>query len=65
MPNIDFGIITGIGIAVPVKENFSISCELRGNYGLVNLTNTSNNSTIKRYNESLNFLIGIAYKIGK
>jgi len=65
MPSMDFGIVTGIGLLVPVKEKFSISCELRGNYGLVNLTNTSNNSTIKRYNESLNFLVGIAYKLGE
>jgi len=64
MPSMDFGIVTGIGMSVPVKENFSISCELRGNYGLVDLYSKGSANT-KAFNQSLNFLVGISYKIGK
>ncbi|WP_018342625.1 porin family protein [Cytophaga aurantiaca] len=59
----DFGMSAGLGAVIPVKEKFSVSCELRGNYGLIKLSN-NNSATIKSYNESLNFLVGISYKIG-
>jgi hypothetical protein len=65
LPAMDFGMSAGLGILVPVKEKFSISCELRGNYGLVDLFSKGNSTTTKEFNETLNLLIGISYKIGK
>lgn len=64
-PDIDFGISAGLGIVVPVKEKITISFELRENYGLIDLTKNNSNSNIKSYNESLSFLVGIVYKLGK
>jgi hypothetical protein len=68
-PAMDFGISAGLGIVVPVKEKFAISCALRGNYGLVNiLYKTGKNGSsghLKQYNESINLLVGVTYKLGK
>ncbi|HSY62384.1 MAG TPA: porin family protein [Cytophaga sp.] len=64
LPTMDFGMSAGLGILVPVKEKFSVSCELRGNYGLVNLL-SKGSGNIKEFNETLNMLLGITYKIGK
>ena len=60
----DFGISAGLGALIPVKEKFAISCELRGNYGLVDLYNR-HSSNVNELNESLNFLVGVTYRLGK
>jgi hypothetical protein len=59
----NFGIVTGLGIAIPIKERFSLSFELRNNYGLSNINkNTDKSFSIKTNSTSL--LIGFAYKFG-
>lgn len=59
----DFGMSAGLGAVIPVKEKLAISFELRGNYGLVDLYNRRS-SNVNELNQSLNFLIGINYKLG-
>jgi hypothetical protein len=60
----DFGISGGLGFAIPVRNKFSISCELRNNLGLLNIAKGEvyNNGSIKT--NSTNLLIGLSYKIG-
>lgn len=62
-PILDFGMSAGLGVAIPIKEKLAVSCELRGNYGFVDL-NSKGSANTKALNESLNFLVGISYKIG-
>ena len=60
----DMGITAGLGVAIPLKEKFSFSCEIRNNLGLYNVSEVPiyNNGSIKT--NSTNLLIGFAYKIG-
>lgn len=60
----DMGISGGIGFAIPVRNKFAISCELRNNLGLLNIAKGAvyNDGSIKT--NSTNLLIGITYKIG-
>ena len=63
---IDFGITSGVGFLVPVKEQLYISFELRENMGLVNM-NKKLPAPYQNYstkNFSANLLIGIAYRFG-
>jgi opacity protein-like surface antigen len=60
----DVGMSVGLGAQIPVNEKFAISCELRGNYGFVDLYNR-NSSNVNELNESVNFLVGLNYKLGK
>lgn len=62
-PSIDFGMSAGLGAVIPVKEKFAVSCELRGNYGFVDLYSKGNANT-QALNQSLNFLVGVTYKLG-
>lgn len=59
----DFGMSAGIGALIPVKEKFAVSCELRGNYGFIDLYNR-HSSNVYELNKSLNFLVGVNYKLG-
>lgn len=66
----DTGISAGLGISVPIKEKFSISCEIRNNLGLYKISDSPYliasrfpiESTIKT--NSTNLLIGLGYKLG-
>lgn len=61
---LNFGLTGGIGMAIPIKEKFSLSFELRNNYGLSNIyVSSSSNSAIKTNATSL--LVGFSYKLGK
>lgn len=61
---LNFGITSGIGVALPIKEAFALSFELRNNFGLSNINiNSNSNFAIKTNATSL--LIGFAYKLGK
>ena len=64
----DTGISAGVGIAIPIKEKFIFTCEVRNNLGLYNVnippkTPVVSDGTIKT--NSTNLLFGFAYKIGK
>jgi hypothetical protein len=60
----DMGATGGIGVLIPVKEKFSISCEVRNNVGLVNISALPvyDDGTIQT--NSTNLLLGFAYKLG-
>ncbi|MFZ4401056.1 MAG: porin family protein [Bacteroidales bacterium] len=59
----DYGIITGLGVSIPVKNSFSISFEARNNLGIHDLINDEGWSydQILKTN-STNFLIGLQYR---
>jgi len=58
----DIGITAGIGLAIPIKDKFALSVEIRNNLGLMNI---SKSSTGNDKTNSTNLLIGFAYKFGK
>ncbi len=60
----DLGATGGLGLSVPIKDNFLISLEIRDNLGLYNVSKVQviNNGTIKT--NSTNFLITLSYKFG-
>jgi hypothetical protein len=61
---IDIGITAGIGLAIPIKDKFALSIEIRNNLGLTNINkNTNKDYGIKT--NSTNLLVGFAYKFGK
>lgn len=61
---IDNGFTSGIGALIPIKNNFSISCEIRNNLGLYDISALPiiNKGSIKT--NSTNLIFSIAYKIG-
>jgi len=61
---LDAGISTGLGISIPIKDKFSLSCEVRNNLGLINLNKDTENNPSKVKTISTNLLIGFAYKLG-
>ena len=60
----DVGITAGLGVTIPIKEKFYISCEIRNNQGLLDISKSQiyNGGTIKT--NSTNLLVGLAYKLG-
>jgi hypothetical protein len=61
----DLGITAGIGLAIPIKDKFALSLEIRNNLGLMNINNnTFENGSDNIKTNSTNLLIGFAYKFG-
>ena len=60
----DTGLALGLGFSTPIKDKFSITCEIRNNLGLYNVSAIPvfENGTIKT--NSTNLLCGFAYKLG-
>jgi len=61
---LDFGPSVGVGLAIPVGDKFLISFEPRYNLGLLNISKSSNNYDETQRTNSINFLIGFAYRFG-
>lgn len=61
---IDFGLILGAGIKIPIDKGFAIVIEERNSIGLVNVNNESN---IDGYAQTMSFdmLLGFSYSFGK
>lgn len=61
----DYGLSTGLGFVIPIKDKFAFSIEIRNNLGLFNTSAVSvvNNGTIKT--NSTNLLFGFTYKLGR
>jgi len=59
----DFGLTTGIGGQIELRESLILSLELRNNLGLTPIT-TYYDEFDTQYNNSINLLIGIAYRFG-
>lgn len=60
----DTGVTAGLGLSIPIRDKFLISCEIRNNLGLYNVSKVQviDNGTIKT--NSTNLLIGFTYKFG-
>jgi len=59
----DYGLSSGIGISFPLLKQISINLEVRNNLGFQNIL--YENEFQKFKNISFDFIIGLAYKIGK
>jgi opacity protein-like surface antigen len=57
----DFGIAGGLGITVPIKENWLISMEARNYYGLININSSAGS---KIHTNTTDLRIGVAYRMG-
>jgi hypothetical protein len=60
---LDFGITTGLGMYIPMKNIFALSFEIRNNLGLMNISNPTYNSDINK-TLAFNLLLGFSYRIG-
>jgi hypothetical protein len=59
---IDFGVVGGLGIGIPVKKRWYFSLEARDNFGINNILLKNSYSRSLRTN-SLNLLVGVSYKL--
>ena len=59
----NFGITTGLGVAIPLKETIALSFEIRNNLGLTNIDKNGGSNNAAKTN-STSLLVGIAYKFG-
>ncbi|GAB4488509.1 MAG: hypothetical protein OHK0019_04980 [Saprospiraceae bacterium] len=57
----DRGVVVGLGTSVIVKRKYSISCELRNNLGLYDLSKSPNSSEGSIKTNSTNLLLSFAY----
>lgn len=58
----DFGIASGIGIAIPIKESWKIHAELRNYFGLIDISNNGGNPGI--YTNTTDLRLGVVYRLG-
>lgn len=64
LKRLDFSLTTGLGVALPVNDQLSLSLELRNNLGLYDISTLPvyNDGTIKT--NSTNLLVGLSYCFG-
>lgn len=62
---LDWGLIGGLGVSIPIKSRITGLAEIRNNFGLYNISAVPvvNNGAIKT--NSLNFILGISIKLIK
>lgn len=60
---VDFGLVGGIGIGIPIKKKWNVSLEIRDNMGLIKAISTSYYNYSMRTN-TVTTLLGISYKLG-
>ncbi|WP_343636161.1 porin family protein [Fluviicola sp.] len=58
----DFGVASGIGIAIPIKEAWKIHAELRNYFGLIDLSNSGGGTGI--YTNTTDLRLGVVYRLG-
>jgi hypothetical protein len=61
--SIDWGLATGLGVSIPIKQKLALSIELRNNLGLHNISalKVMDDGTIKTNSTNLN--LGVAYNL--
>ncbi|MCC6684613.1 MAG: PorT family protein [Bacteroidia bacterium] len=60
---LDIGLSLGIGAAIPLCKNYSLTCEVRNNTGILDLNRGPGVNTGVLRSQSLNLLLGISYSI--
>jgi len=58
----DYGLATGLGGQIDLSENLILSLELRNSFGLTPFTENTLGFENDRYTNTLNLLVGIAYR---
>lgn len=61
----EFGITGGLGLAYNMEMPLAVSLEIRNNLGLTNISDIPVIGNGKILTNSLNFLVGISYQIGR
>jgi hypothetical protein len=61
----DTGISAGLGLAAPITKKHAFSFEIRNNLGLYNISNAQSIDNSTRQTNSINFLLGLTYKLGR
>nr|WP_294862668.1 outer membrane beta-barrel protein [uncultured Fluviicola sp.] len=62
--SLDFGVVGGVGIGVPVQKRWYLSLELRDNFGISNILYPNHYYGRTLRTNSLNLLVGVSYKLG-
>lgn len=62
---LDFGITSGIGLALPINEKLNFTVESRYNFGIKNINNMPFSSEYAINTTSVNALVGLTYAISK
>jgi hypothetical protein len=62
---VDGGLVTGLGVFVPLYKTLSLTFEGRNNLGFVNMNNGSDNFPSNWYNNSTSFLVGFSVGLNK
>lgn len=57
----DFGIASGIGVAIPIKESWKIHAEFRNYLGLIDINSSNLN---EMYTNTTDFRVGLVYRLG-
>jgi hypothetical protein len=65
----DFGFAGGIGVAIPIKEFFQISVEVRNYSGILNINKANVDMQVsgngsKLYTNTTDLRVGVVYKLG-
>ena len=60
----DYGISSGLGVLVPIRNRFGVSIELRNNLGLTNVSAVPVFADGSIKTNSTNLLISFVYKLG-
>lgn len=59
----DMGLVTALGISIPVNDRFQISTEIRNNYGTSSIYKNLQYSNVFNKNESFALRLGLSYKL--
>lgn len=60
----DYGWVTGLGGQMDITSKTILSLEVRNSYGLAPITASSSEFKNGRYNNTLNLLLGVAFRLG-
>jgi len=60
----DYGWVTGLGGQMDITQKTVLSLEVRNSYGLAPITAGNSEFENGRYNNSLNLLLGVAFRLG-
>jgi hypothetical protein len=61
LSHFDFGITSGVGISIPIKESWKIHAELRNYFGL---TDINTNAQDEMRTNTTDFRVGLVYRLG-
>ena len=61
----DAGFLIGAGFEIPIQTKFTVSLEVRDNFGVNDINNAPRTKGGEVQTRAINFLFGIAYRFDK